>query len=193
MATPGPAAGPRDRLLSSAVALVRRNGVAGTGLNELLEHSQTARGSVYQHFPGGKEELVATATRSVGEAMARRMQEAAGLPDPVAIVQAVVRAAARGLVDHDFELGCPIVAAATSGPGHGAAVSAAADTFTAWVGALQDGFVGAGIAEPEAEGFASLVVSAVEGAIVQARAARSLVPLDHVGEQLSGLARLHAA
>lgn len=192
MATPRPAAGPRERLMSSAITLVRRHGVAATGLSELLDHSRTARGSIYQHFPGGKEELVASATRSAGEVMGRRMHEAAGQDDPVAIVRAVVDSATRGLVDHDFELGCPIVAAASSGPEHAAAVSAAADTFRAWVQELRDGFAATGMPVPVAEGFASLVVSAVGGAIVQARAARSLVPLEHVGDQLAALARLHA-
>ena len=48
----------RERLIASAIELLRRNGVAGTGLAQLLEHSGTARRSVYVNFPGGKSELV---------------------------------------------------------------------------------------------------------------------------------------
>ena len=48
--------GPRERLIASAIDLVRARGVDGTGLAELLEHSGTARRSIYQHFPGGKAE-----------------------------------------------------------------------------------------------------------------------------------------
>lgn len=193
MATPEPGLGPRDRLLHSAVTLVRRQGVAATGLNELLERSGTARGSVYQHFPGGKEELIATSTRVTGEAMAARIREEAHRLGPVEIVRAAVDAAIGDLVGHDFELGCPIAAAATSGPDHAEAVTAAADSFGAWVRALRDGFANAGMDDPVAEAFASVVVSAVEGALLQARAARSLVPLHHVADQLCDLARSRSA
>lgn len=189
MATLDPQPGPRDRLLLSAIALVRRQGVAATGLNELLERSQTARGSVYQHFPGGKEELIATSTRVIGDAMAQRIRAEADHLDPAEIVRAAVDAAVRELVDHDFVLGCPIAAAANAGPDHAAAVAAAADSFGAWVRGLRDGFAAAGMDGAAAEAFASVVVSAVEGAILQARAARSLDPLHHVTEQLSDLAR----
>lgn len=189
MATPEPGLGPRDRLLHSAVTLVRRQGVAATGLNELLERSGTARGSVYQHFPSGKEELIATSTRHVGDALARRIREGAAHLGPVEIVRAVVDAAVGDLVDHDFELGCPIAAAAISGPDHAEAVTAAADSFDAWVRGLRDGFAAGGMDPAAAQAFASVVVSAVEGAILQARAARSPAPLHHVADQLSDLAR----
>lgn len=147
-------------MLLNAIALVRRQGVAAAGLNELLERSQTARGSIYQHFPGGKEELIATSTRVIGDAMAQRIRTEADHLDPVEIVRAAVDAAVRELVDDDFELGCPIAAAASAGPDHAAA-----------------------------EAFASVVGSAVEGAVLQARAARSVDPLHHVAEQASDLAR----
>lgn len=189
MATPEPPPGPRDRLLLSAVELVRRQGVAATGLAELLERSRTARGSVYQHFPSGKEELIATSTRVVGDAVAQRIRAEADHLDPVGIVRAVVDETVRDLLDHDFKLGCPIAAAASAGPDHVEAVTAAAASFDAWVRGLRDVFTRAGMDGAAAEAFASVVVSAVEGAILQARAARSLAPLHHVAEQLSDLAR----
>src|SRR5258706_426767 len=51
----------RERLIASAIEMLRRHGVAGTGLAELLENSGTARRSVYVNFPGGKSELMAEA------------------------------------------------------------------------------------------------------------------------------------
>ncbi len=59
----------RERLIESAIELLRRNGVAGTGLADLLEHSGTARRSVYVNFPGGKSELMTEATRTAGRLM----------------------------------------------------------------------------------------------------------------------------
>ncbi|WP_183094401.1 TetR/AcrR family transcriptional regulator [Nocardioides stalactiti] len=192
MATPD-AAGPRERLLASAITLVRQRGVAGTGLNDLLAHSRTARGSIYQHFPGGKDELVAASTRLAGQVVVGRAARAAELDDPVAIVHQVVERARRGLLEHDFGLGCPIVAAAVSGPDHDPAVRAAAETLDRWVEVLCDGLERTGLERRTAEGVASLVVSAVEGALLHARAARSVVPLDHVEEQLTFLVQAQSA
>src|SRR6478609_753257 len=63
---------PRERLLDATITSLRRHGVQGTGIAELLSSSGTARQSIYQHFPGGKAELVAAATRRAGDFMARR-------------------------------------------------------------------------------------------------------------------------
>ena len=62
-------AGPRERLIDSTIALIRRRGVHATGLTDLLNHSGTARQSIYQHFPGGKAELVEHATKEAGRQM----------------------------------------------------------------------------------------------------------------------------
>lgn len=180
--------GPRDRLLRSAITLVRRQGVAATGLNELLELSRTARGSIYQHFRGGKEELLATATDVAGDAVAQRIRSAMHGLSSVELVRTAVDAAMGELVDHDFEFGCPIAAAASSGPEHAAAVAAAAESFAAWVSALQDGLAESGTDPAAAEPLASVLVSAIEGAILQARASRSLAPLRHVRDLVSELA-----
>ncbi|MCP9625448.1 TetR/AcrR family transcriptional regulator, partial [Nocardia otitidiscaviarum] len=51
-------AGPRDRLIESAIELVREQGVHGAGLSALLDRSRASRNSLYQHFPEGKGELV---------------------------------------------------------------------------------------------------------------------------------------
>ena len=59
----------RDALIASATGLVCRHGVAGTGLNALLQDSGVARRTVYLNFPGGKSELITEATRVAGRAL----------------------------------------------------------------------------------------------------------------------------
>lgn len=181
--------GPRERLLSSAITLVRRHGVAGTGLNELLDHSRTARGSIYQHFPRGKDELIESSTRLAADAMG--FARSGKVRTPAQVVAVVVGASRQGLVDGDYELGCPVAAAATAGPEHDGVVSAAGDVFTSWNADLAGAFVRGGMTPATARSFASLVVSAVEGALVQARATRSTQPFDDVAKQLTVLAKAH--
>ncbi len=52
--------GPRARLIESAIQLVREQGVHAAGLAALLDRGKASRNSLYQHFPEGKSELVAS-------------------------------------------------------------------------------------------------------------------------------------
>lgn len=191
MPTPSAVPGPRERLLTSTIALVREHGVEAMGTAELLAHSKSARGSIYQHFPGGKEELVEAATRMAGGIMAGgftagRLTTAA---DAATVVTQLVDGIKRGLTHDDYALGCPIVAAAVAGPEHPAAVAAAADVFAEWVSRLTQTVTATGVEPKAAVRFASLVVSALEGALLRARAARDPQALDDAADQLALLAR----
>src|ERR1700730_14822286 len=80
----------RDALIASVTGLVRRRGVAGTGLNALLEDSGVARRTVYLNFPGGKAELVAEATRRAGEALSTAIRSADDGGDPAQELQTFI-------------------------------------------------------------------------------------------------------
>ena len=54
----------RERFLSSATKLFGKKGYHATGLNEIVEISGAPKGSLYHHFPGGKEQLAMEAIRS---------------------------------------------------------------------------------------------------------------------------------
>ncbi len=102
----------RERLIDSAIELLSRNGVAGTGLAELLEHSGTARRSVYVNFPGGKSELVTEATRAAGRHIDSTLAGAAPDGDGRESLAAFVESWKETLRSSDYAAGCPIVAAA---------------------------------------------------------------------------------
>lgn len=59
----------RSRILSSAFRLFRKHGYHGVGLNDILAAASAPKGSLYHHFPGGKEEIgvavVAEITRGI--------------------------------------------------------------------------------------------------------------------------------
>ena len=101
----------RDALIASATGLVCRRGVAGTGLNALLEDSGVARRTVYLNFPGGKEELIAEATRVAGQALTALIQSPDDGDDPAQAVQAFIDAWKAALRESQSQAGCPIVAA----------------------------------------------------------------------------------
>ena len=80
--------GPRERMIVSTALLVRERGARATSLDAVLEHSGAPRGSVYHHFPGGREQLLREATDYAGDYVARRLERDSG-DDPLAAIEAL--------------------------------------------------------------------------------------------------------
>ncbi|MFI9508925.1 TetR/AcrR family transcriptional regulator [Nocardia sp. NPDC052566] len=178
--------GPRERLIDTAIRLVQRRGVHGTGLSELLEQSSTARQSIYQHFPGGKDELIAVATQIAGARGAAAILAARDDTDPRELVAAALRGWEKALTDSDFQLGCPVAAATVDG-GTDALRAATRDAFDGWTAAYTEVFERAGITPSAARSLGGFVVTAIEGAVLHARAIGSVAPLHDCRTQLDRL------
>lgn len=174
----------RDRLVVTAIDLIRRQGVSGTGLSQLLERSGTARRSLYLNFPGGKAELVADATVSAGRIMADVIDGMLKELDPIGAVRAFVEMWISTLTSNDFAIGCPIVAAALGRSEAPAAADAAGAVFIDWENRIADRLESAGLSAEQSARQATLTVAAVEGAIIVAQATHSELPLRRVEEAL---------
>lgn len=61
----------RSRLLAATARLIYRDGITATGVEGIAAAAGVAKMSLYRHFPGGKDELVAAA-------LARRRQDVVG-------------------------------------------------------------------------------------------------------------------
>ncbi|MEA2167008.1 MAG: hypothetical protein QOF76_308 [Solirubrobacteraceae bacterium] len=167
----------RDRMILSTALLVRERGARATSIDDVLAHSGAPRGSVYHHFPGGRDELLREATRFAADYVARRLS---GDGDPLAKLDAFVEGYRADLIANDFRPGCPIVAVAIE---DGAGLQElAAEAFTRWEDLLTAAF---GSRE-----LAVTTIAALEGALVMSRAAKSVEPLDtvhrHLRAQLKG-------
>jgi TetR/AcrR family transcriptional regulator, lmrAB and yxaGH operons repressor len=183
----------KERLVTSAVDLIRRNGVAGTGLAMLLELSGTARRSLYLNFPGGKAELVAHATAVAGKVTGAAIDRLAVEGDPVAVIQRFVAAWVDALKATDFTAGCPIVAAALGRSEASVAAETAGEVFTDWERRLTGHLEAAALSPADAAQLATMTLAAVEGAIVMCQAKHSEEPLRRVEAGLIELYRLKAA
>lgn len=179
--------GPRERLIVAAIDLVRERGVEGTGLADLLDRSHTARRSVYQHFPGGKLELIDASTRAAGAWMKRVLRDLAPTMDTSALLVETLRQMSANLVDTAYRLGCPVAAAAAAPADAVGVHDAAAAAFEDWVGEIAAKLESEGHSADEARSLAGFVVSSVEGALLCARAARSTEPLEQVARHLAPL------
>src|SRR5580704_14881639 len=106
---------PRDRMVRSAAQLIRRKGVSGTGMREIVIEAGAPRGSLQHYFPGGKEELVSDALLWMGDVAARRIERCLSELQPrtpSALLASIVESWQRDLTSERFSAGCPLVAAA---------------------------------------------------------------------------------
>ncbi len=181
----------RDALIASVTGLVRRRGVAGTGLNALLEDSGVARRSIYLHFPGGKAELIAEATRIAGQGLTEVIGSADDAGDPTRAVQMFIDQWKVQLREARMEAGCPIVAAILGRTEAPAAAEAAAEAVNDWHTILADRLASSGADPDNARSLATLTIAAIEGAVIIAMAAQSTDALDDVGRHLIEVIKLH--
>ena len=99
----------RSRMVEGAVRLLATKGVEGTSFAEVLEATDSPRGSVYHHFPGGKPELLHAALDLASERGLAAMEATRGQPGTVVIERFL--ALWRGLLDYSrLTAGCAVVA-----------------------------------------------------------------------------------
>ncbi|MGY0497422.1 TetR/AcrR family transcriptional regulator [Nocardia sp. FBN12] len=183
----------RRRLVESTIELVRRRGVAGTGVADLLEHSGTARQSIYKHFPGGKTELIEESVRTAGawiEQMIEQMAETLSAPE---MLHAFVEYWKQVLVSSDYQSGCPIAAAAYGGSEAPGARELARKAFRGWEQRLAEKVIAQGVPARTAESLATTTIAAIEGAVMMSIADRNIAPLNRTYAQLRELLQIHLA
>ena len=187
---------PRERMVVSAALLIRERGAHPTAIADVLEHSGAPRGSAYHYFPGGRTQLLCEAIDYAGEHVAARIAKAARGIDAL---DALVESYRRQLILTDFRAGCPVVAVAVEAGDPDKrdqatpVIDRAAAAFARWIDLTAQLFVADGIAAARADELAMLITTALEGAIVVARASRDVKPLDVVHRQLRALLQAEAS
>jgi TetR/AcrR family transcriptional repressor of lmrAB and yxaGH operons len=177
----------RNRMLLSAAEVLRERGAAGVTIDEVLARSGAPRGSVYYHFPDGRNQLIAEALRFAGDSITAVIDEAVG-QGGVSLVRKFVQFWERTLTDSDFSAGCPVVAAAIgSAEDDPALTGVAGDIFKRWCAALAHAFVVDGFDQTDAGSLAVTCIASLEGAVVLCRSIRSADPLRDVAQQIEFL------
>ena len=169
-----------ERLLTATLEILRQRGYAAMSIKAVLHAAQALHGSLYHHFPGGKEELAAEALRRSGEAY--RELIASYLRPGADVVDAVDRFFADGaefLAAADFINMCPVASVAgeiATDNERLRAVTAAA--FDSWLVAPIAAFERAGLDHDAATAVARQLLALAEGALLLARAQRDTAALD---------------
>jgi TetR/AcrR family transcriptional regulator, lmrAB and yxaGH operons repressor len=170
----------RQRMLVSSVELLRERGAGGVTVDAVLSRSQSPRGSVYHHFPGGRSEIMSEALALAGDTISAIIEKAS-TGGSLAALRRFGRFWNKLLLESDFNAGCPIVSVAVGGSSDDQHLQpAVAEIFQRWHQALAEAIIADGVDSQRAHRLATMAVAAIEGAIILCRVQRSTTPLDDV-------------
>jgi AcrR family transcriptional regulator len=175
-------------MVYSAAQLVRARGMSGVGVRDVIEHAQAPRGSFQHYFPAGKDQLIGEALQWSGDFAADRVTEylaTARRATPGGLFAHMADQWKRDLTRSGFVRGCPVVATATDIAGTDSPVAESVATAAGrWERAIIDTLAAMGVPRRRARTLASLMLSALEGAIVLARIHGDVRPLNVVVAEL---------
>jgi AcrR family transcriptional regulator len=169
-------------MVASAVDLLARRGLQATSFSEVLEHSGAPRGSVYHHFPGGKDQMIGSALDAAGRRAIELLDRKSGAPAEE-ITAWFIHIWREVLIRGKFDAGCAVLAVAVAADS-AELLEHTASVFRTWRRRLAELLEEGGLGPGDARRFAAVLVASSEGAVVLARAEQSLEPFDLVAEQL---------
>jgi TetR/AcrR family transcriptional repressor of lmrAB and yxaGH operons len=173
-------------MIAAALELFGRRGYHATAFSDVVEASGAPRGSIYFHFPGGKEELARAVALAAEEEIIGLCDAAAAVADsPGAYVQALATVVGDRLETSGYERGCAVATMVLELAPHVEAVQEVfRDCFARWRDVMAGHLAGWGMKPEQAHDAAVMIMSTLEGALLISRAMRSTDPLRAATEQL---------
>jgi TetR/AcrR family transcriptional repressor of lmrAB and yxaGH operons len=176
----------RQRMLDTAADLFHSQGYHATGLTQLITAGGAPKGSLYFHFPGGKEQLAAEAVRLSSERTGALLETILrDAPDAVTAIDHTVEALASFLTESDFQRGCPLATVALDAAAESEPIrEACAAGYSSWHDVLAAYFGAQRLSAERSDELATVVLAAIEGGLLLARTRRDLAPLRAVATHL---------
>jgi TetR/AcrR family transcriptional regulator, lmrAB and yxaGH operons repressor len=165
----------RARILAAALRLFRKRGYHGTGLNEILEMAEAPKGSLYHHFPGGKEEIGVAVVGEIARGILGLFEASRARSTATLVAQAGEQLAQTiERTNHEIcTLFTAFLAERSGSPNLGRAV---ADAYAQMTTALQARLQADGVAVRAAKERATAIVMLLEGGAMVAQAQQSVAP-----------------
>jgi TetR/AcrR family transcriptional repressor of lmrAB and yxaGH operons len=179
----------KDRLLEAAIFLMRQSGLSGAGINQLVARSGAPKGSVYYHFPGGKQQITSEALTRYGERVAEAFERVLASKRKAGDkIRALFRFVADRFEEGAFEQSCAAGAVTLDLDAEVVALRPTiAAVFESWQRVVANHLPIR--SRTRRESLAGLVLSTIEGAYIRGRAERSKKPFLEAGEWLAQLAQ----
>jgi AcrR family transcriptional regulator len=183
----------KERMILAARRLFQEHGYLGTALSDVVRESAAPRGSVYFHFPGGKEELATEVAIVHTAGMTADINRAAGATSTAAdLIKAVISHSRDEFIASSYSEGCPVAPIVIDAACGSAQLSDASrrhfqDTITILAARLTE----KGIPHARASELATSTITSIQGALILARVMQSPDPFDIAITELTASA--HAA
>lgn len=171
----------RQRFIDAAADLFHTRGYHATGLNQLVSAGGAPKGSLYFHFPGGKEQLAAEAVAQSGRQLRDMLAAALARGD----IDAVFDALANLLEESDFQRGCPIATVALDAASDSEKIrDACVDGFCSWQSVIEQFLLARGIDPGRAQHLSTVALAMIEGGLLLAKTQRDVTPLRVIADYL---------
>jgi TetR/AcrR family transcriptional repressor of lmrAB and yxaGH operons len=133
----------KETLINVTSKLIREKGVSATGIAEIVEISQIPKGSVYHHFPNGKDELIIAALHNYRDLMASAFKlSIKGKSTASTGLKAVIDYFILSLQNSDYKNGCPLAIVALEASGNNNALQLACkEVMDYWINNLHSYFI----------------------------------------------------
>ena len=174
----------RASMVRSAASLIRTRGVSATSLADVLADSGAPRGSIYHHFPRGKDQLAGDAVGWTSERVLAH-QRACRATTAKGVLECFIDMWRQVVLASGGTAGCVVagVAIDTAGETPGL-IDVVRATFRSWIDLLSDQLAATGIPAKRASAIAVATVAGMEGALILCRAEGGVGPLETVAAEV---------
>jgi TetR/AcrR family transcriptional regulator, lmrAB and yxaGH operons repressor len=176
----------KDKLIKTASRLFQLQGYHATGLNQITKESGAPKGSLYYHFPNGKEQLAIESVRLTANFVSEQIVKGLNkTQDPAKAIQNLIEDMAKQFQKEARKGGIPIASVALetaliSEPLREVCQSAYADFQALFTQKL----VQAGFEESRAKDLGVVINSMIEGAFLISFTTGNVEPLLLVAKQI---------
>ena len=174
----------RASMVRSAASLIRTRGVNATSFSDVLAASGAPRGSIYHHFPRGKEQLAEDAIRWTAERVLAHQREC---PATTAsgVLECFIDMWRQTVLASGGAAGCVVAGVAIdTAPGEEGLIVVVRAAFQSWVDLLTDQLQAVGVPAGRAPGIALATLAGMEGALILCRAEGHVGPLETIAAEL---------
>ena len=177
----------KEPIIDAAVTLFRRQGYAGTGLNDIVDASGAPKGSLYHYFPEGKVSIAVATVEEAGRRVAKTLAELAeDSPTTSALLRRHAGQLAGWMKKSGYRDGCPITTVLLElAPKERAVTKAGRSAYAERLEILRSKLLEDGFPRQKAERLAILCISTLQGSLIQARVERSAGPILTAAEELA--------
>ncbi|MDF3822102.1 TetR/AcrR family transcriptional regulator [Leptospira sp. 96542] len=169
----------KQKMIETMAFLLEETGYSASGIAELGKETGTPRGSLYFHFPGGKEELARLALLHSGNELNHSFQTIlSNAETPTQAIKQIFGAMEARIVGSDYKKGCPIATTAMETSGTVQMISETCnEVYASWLKTFDSYLVSKGYTLKNAKQLSLSLFSLWEGALLLSKLQKSPEPL----------------